>query len=140
MVDLAIRAAEPHDAEEILRFWRIAAEATDRHDTAEGIAALIRRDPQALVVAEADGRLVGSVIVGWDGWRLHLYRLAVHPEARRQGIGRALLAAAESRGCSLGAARLDAMVLDHNELGRSIWAAAGYQEQPQWSRWVRPIT
>jgi ribosomal protein S18 acetylase RimI-like enzyme len=44
-----------------------------------------------LILAEADGQLVGSVIAGWDGWRCHLYRLAVAPDRRRQGIGSTLL-------------------------------------------------
>lgn len=50
----------------------------------------------------------------------------------------ALLAAAQERLAALGAERFDAMVLDKNELGQKAWAAAGYQPQPEWSRWVRP--
>ncbi len=59
--------------------------------------ALLERDPSALLVAELGDQLVGSVIAGWDGWRGHLYRLAVHPDRSREGVGRALLVAAESR-------------------------------------------
>jgi ribosomal protein S18 acetylase RimI-like enzyme len=83
---------------------------------------------------------VGTVIAGWDGWRAHLYRLAVHPDHRRQGIGSLLLNAAEQRLAALGATRFDAMVLEGNELGASTWRARGYAPQEEWRRWVRTVT
>ena len=96
------------------------------------------RDPAALLLAEDGAQLVGSVIAGWDGWRGHLYRLAVHPDRRRAGVGRTLLNAAEARLAALGAQRFDAMVLDGNELGPRLWEAAGYRRQGDWGRWVKP--
>jgi ribosomal protein S18 acetylase RimI-like enzyme len=68
-----------------------------------------------------------------------LYRLAVHPDARRRGIGRALLNAGTARLKELGATRIDAMVLDDNELGQSLWRQTGYQPQENWRRWVKPV-
>lgn len=35
----------------LLEFWRLAAEGTNRHDPPGKIAALLDRDPEALVVA-----------------------------------------------------------------------------------------
>ncbi len=72
-------------------------------------------------------------------WRYHLYRLAVRPDARRQGVGSALLAAAERRLSALGATRVDAMVLDRNDLGQSLWRAGGYHRQDDWRRWVKTL-
>lgn len=83
--------------------------------------------------------LVGTVIAGFDGWRCHLYRLAVHPGQRRRGVGGALLKAAEERFTALGGRRSDAMVLDRNDSARHAWRAAGYAPEPQWSRWVKHL-
>ena len=153
MIDLQMRPATIDDIPELLRFWQSSAENDSRPvDSGTAVRRVIERDPDALVVAVADGedgedgddgddgrRIVGSIIAGWDGWRCHLYRLAVSPEFRRQGLGRRLIEHAEQRLTALGATRIDAMVLDGNDLGQSIWRSAGYTQQPEWSRWVKPI-
>ncbi|UUN25533.1 GNAT family N-acetyltransferase [Streptomyces sp. FIT100] len=140
MSDLHIRHAALADIDTVLQFWREAAEGTSISDDHDGVTRLITRDPEALLLAERDGLLTGTVIAGSDGWRCHLYRLAVHPEHRRRGVGGALLAAAEERFVRLGGRRGDAMVLDRNALAHHAWRAAGYAPQPEWSRWVKPLS
>ena len=134
------RSAEQAEVPALLEFWAEAGENDSRPaDSEDAVEALLLRDPDALIVAVADGRIVGTVIAGFDGWRYHLYRLAVDPDSRRRGIGSALLDRAESRLRDLGATRIDAMVLDANARGQAIWRSRGYGPQPEWSRWVRHL-
>jgi ribosomal protein S18 acetylase RimI-like enzyme len=150
MVDYKIRPARPDEADAVLEFWRAAAEGTSISDDPVGVRTLIERDPEALLLAleasQAGGggavgaeRVVGTVIAGFDGWRCHLYRLAVAPDRRRRGIGSALLDAAHRRFETCGGRRADAMVLERNETGRQAWSAAGYQREDHWRRWVKPL-
>ncbi|MDR6979479.1 GNAT family N-acetyltransferase [Streptomyces sp. NPDC057456] len=140
MTDLRIRAAGPEDLDTVLAFWKTSAEGTSISDDRSGVERLVARDPGALILAERGGELAGTVIAGFDGWRCHLYRLAVHPERRRQGIGSALLAAAEERFVRLGGRRGDAMVLTRNETAHHAWRAAGYAPEEKWRRWVKPLS
>ena len=138
---LVLRAVTVDDIDALLSFWHAAAEDTARPaDRRDAVQALIARDPAALVLALLDGGIIGCVIAGWDGWRAHIYRLAVHPDHRRGGLGRWLLAISEQRLRDHGAIRIDAMVLDGNHLGQALWTAAGYSPQGNWSRWIKPIT
>ncbi|GAB3865905.1 GNAT family N-acetyltransferase [Dactylosporangium cerinum] len=137
---MILRAATLDDVPAVLAFWKIAAEDTNRGgDDTAAVQALITRDPAALQLAVIDGEIVGSLIAGFDGWRCHLYRFAVHPDRRRQGIGAQLLQAAEERFREFGGRRADAMVLADNTLAHHAWAAAGYAPQDDWRRWVKSL-
>jgi len=139
-VTLSFRTAVVADAADVLAFWSQAAEAAHRpSDSAAAVERLVERDPDALLLALDGEEIVGTVVAGWDGWRCHLYRLAVDPDRRRLGIGRELIRRAEARFVALGGTRADAMVLDDNELAHAAWAAAGYARQAEWSRWVKPL-
>jgi ribosomal protein S18 acetylase RimI-like enzyme len=132
--------AAPGDVPELLALWAVAAENDSRPtDTDQAVRTLLERDPEACLIARQGDRIVGTLIAGWDGWRAHLYRLAVHPDMRRRGIAQALLDAGEARLRSLGATRLDAMVLGGNELGQALWQSSGYTRQAEWRRWIKPV-
>ncbi|HEX9970104.1 MAG TPA: GNAT family N-acetyltransferase [Acidimicrobiales bacterium] len=131
-----IRAATAGDAEAVLALWRAAGSAPTVTDDADSVRALVAHDPEALLVAEVDGAVVGSLIAAWDGWRGHLYRMAVHPDHRRQGIARALASEGTRRLVARGCRRIDAIVLREEADARAFWSAAGFHEQSDVTRWV----
>jgi ribosomal protein S18 acetylase RimI-like enzyme len=73
------------DENAVLALWRRAGGPTRLAPSATSLRRLVERDPEALLIAEVDGRLAGTLVVGWDGWRCHPYRLAVEPDLRRCG-------------------------------------------------------
>lgn len=138
--ELTFRSAVVADVDSILLFWKQAAEDSNRPmDSHDAVHRLIDRDADALVLVMDDQLIVGSLVIGWDGWRCHLYRLAVLPDYRRRGIGTALLKRAEERFLASGGTRSDAMVLDGNDMAHQLWSRAGYTQQGEWSRWVKSL-
>ena len=123
---MEIRRAEAADAGTIVGLWDRFGGPTRTPGGSVELARLLQRDPDSLLVAVIDDRIVGTLIVGWDGWRCHLYRLAVEPDFRRRGVARELAAAALERARQLGAARLDASVDPSNESAVHFWESVGY--------------
>jgi len=139
MCDWTIRRAATKDFDAVLRLWKAAGTPSGVTDTCEGLARLSAADREALLLAQADGIVVGSLIVAWDGWRGSFYRLAVHPDWRRQGIATALLREGECRLQERGAVRLTAIVEDHDSTASSFWEAAGYRCAAHQVRFIRHL-
>jgi ribosomal protein S18 acetylase RimI-like enzyme len=134
MID--IRTAGLEDTPAVLDFWRDVTAPTTTDD-ADGIAALLAHDPGALLVAESSGRIVGTVIAAWDGWRGSVYRIAVASQYRREGLARRLLDEAEQRLRSLGARRMHAIVVETDERAVGFWRASDWEHQTSQLRFTR---
>jgi ribosomal protein S18 acetylase RimI-like enzyme len=135
-----LRPGRLDEIEGLLEFWRRAEASPSSTESAEDVRRLLERDPGALIVAEAEGEVVGTLIAGWDGWRATFYRLAVEPEHRRHGLARALVRAGEDRFRALGARRLNAIAESHKAGAMAFWASAGYELQTSRSRFVKNLS
>jgi ribosomal protein S18 acetylase RimI-like enzyme len=122
-----IRAARRGDAASVAALWRGLPDVLPSvSDDEAAVGVLLERDPDALVVAEVAGHIVGTVIVGWDGWRGNLYRLAVEAGHRRQGVASELVGTGERRLRAAGCRRIAANVTVTEEHAVGFWRAAGY--------------
>ncbi|MBK5307949.1 MAG: GNAT family N-acetyltransferase [Frankiaceae bacterium] len=81
------------------------------------------------LVAVVDGHVVGKAVVDWthnaDGsaW---LWMFSVHPDFRRRGIGRHVLAEAEDRARLHGCPAIEMAVDDDNPRARDLYVREGY--------------
>lgn len=132
-----IRSAVSADGLAVLALWQEAAAEPSHTDDEDSIKRLIDLDPNALMVAESEGRIVGSVIAAWDGWRGSIYRLSVAPDHRRAGLGRRLVLEAEERLAEAGARRLQAIVLESDAQATGFWRAIGWEQQVERLRFVK---
>jgi len=98
-----------------------------RSDTLAEIAKKVQRDPDLFLVAEAGGRLIGSVIGGFDGRRGMIYHLAVAVEYRQRGIGAALMDEVERRLKAKGCLKSYLLVVAGNEDAIEFYAKRGWQ-------------
>jgi ribosomal protein S18 acetylase RimI-like enzyme len=133
----SIRSATASDIPAILRMWAEADAAPTQTDNSASLRSLVDHDAGALIVAEVNERIVGSVIAAWDGWRGSIYRLAVAPSGRRKGLGRRLLTAAEAKLAMEGAVRLQAIVVESDAQATGFWRASGWNEQVERLRFVK---
>lgn len=136
---LRIRDCRPDEIETVLQLWKQAETTVSATDSAANILHAITHSPAIVLVAETDGRIVGSLIGGFDGWRGNVYRLAVHPTFRRQGIAQKLVAEVHRRLARQGATRMTALVLNDHPWATGFWAAAAYELDHRMVRFARNL-
>ena len=87
------------DYSQVITLWQNAGPGIHirRSDYEEEISKKLQRDPDLFLVAEAGGRIIGTVLGGFDGRRGMVYHLAVDSSFRNIGIGTALMVELEKR-------------------------------------------
>lgn len=140
MVRHSVRAATRGDATAWLQLrralWPEGSNAEHRDDIAQFFAGEAR-EPLAVLLAEDDaGCPVGfaelSIRTYAEGCRsdrvAYLEGWFVVPKARRQGVGRALIAAAEEWGRSQGCCEFASDTEPHNDVSAASHRALGFSE------------
>jgi len=144
-----VRPAQRADTAAVVRLWRALIEEHARRDAAfalrpgaeaelpYAVARLLARpDTDALLVWEAEGRvrgfcaarLVRAPPAAVERRRAEITELAVEPEARRRGGGRALVAAALAWAAERRAERVEVRVAARNPEGQGFWRALGFAD------------
>jgi len=132
-----LRTGQLSDIDPVLGLWLASGAEPSHTDDAGGLTALMTHDPSALIVAEENQLVVGSVVAAWDGWRGSIYRLVVAPSQRCRGLGSQLLRAAEARLSALRAVRVQAIVVESEAQAMAFWRESGWEQQVQRVRFVR---
>ena len=118
------------DRDEIVRIWERSLHLPG--DWNEPIAAIARQQGvqrDGFLVGRIDGQVVATCVVGYDGVRGWLYRLAVKSEYRGQGYGRKIVEHAEEYLRSLGCPKVNLQVRSGNESVVSFYKQLGYYQQ-----------
>ena len=134
-----IRHARVDEAEALLELWREAGSPPSVTDSVERVTTVLERPDSWVLIWEEDGTVVGTLIVAWDGWRGHFYRLAVLPAWRRRGIALRLVEEGEMLRQAAGAKRLAAIVLTERDEAMGFWEAAGFMRQVESARFTEVI-
>ena len=77
-MDYTIRTATNADVTAVLALWRTAENRPSATDTEQALNGLLKRDSDSLLLAADGAEIVGTLIVGWDGWQGSFY---VAPES-----------------------------------------------------------
>ena len=124
---LTIRSFRMADYQSVAALWEAAGLPPRPSDRREEIVKKLDRDPDLFLVAAAHGEIVGAVIGGWDGRRGWVYRMAVHPDYQRQGMGTTLMRELESRFRVKGALAVNLIYNTGNTGAQAFYLSLGYE-------------
>ncbi len=140
---IALRPAEPEDAEAVAALLAVLGYPCSRDDATQRIHTIADEPDQWLLLAECNGEVCGLLALDLMYYlplgasTARITALAVGRAHSGQGIGRALLREAELRARHAGAVRIEVTSADQREDAHAFYRACGYS--PSSLRFVKKL-
>jgi len=126
-----IRTMEIGDYENVYQLWMrikgFGIRSVD--DSREGVEMFLKRNPTTSVVAEEDGKIVGTILCGHDGRRGCFYHVCVDPGYRRRGIGKAMAVMAMQELQKERINKVSLIAFTQNDIGNAFWNSIGWTKR-----------
>jgi len=126
---MQIDACADADRDAVVALWTRCGLTRPWNDPNDDLAKALATAGATVLVGRRDGVPIASVMVGFDGHRGWIYYLAVEPALQRQGLGRAMMDAAEGWLRERGAPKLQLMVREDNVRALDFYARLGFERQ-----------
>ncbi len=124
---MRIRPFREKDRGQVIALWDRCGLTVGWNDPNRDIDRKIARDPTLFLVGQFT-EVTGTVMAGYEGHRGWINYLAVHPDHRRKGYGRALIKAAERLLVALGCPKINLQVRSSNRGIIEFYTALGYKQ------------
>ncbi len=89
----------------------------------------IRFNDDLFFVAIEQGKLIGTVMAGYDGHRGWIYSVAVSSNHQKQGLGSFLLRYVEKKLSELGCMKINLQIMECNETVEMFYRSNGYSTE-----------
>lgn len=119
-------SSEYQDA--VVDLWRKCSLVVPQNDPVEDIQRKLVFQPDLFFVALLDGKVIGSIMVGYEGHRGWLNYLAVLPEHQRHGYGRKLVERAVDELKKLGCLKVNLQVRRSNVSVVEFYKHLGFKD------------
>jgi ribosomal protein S18 acetylase RimI-like enzyme len=126
------------DIEAVIALWQRCGLTRPWNDPAADIALARRNANSTVLVGRAGGAIVATAMVGHDGHRGWVYYVAVDPDCRVKGFGRAIMDACEAWLRAAGVPKLQLLVRRENAKAGAFYQSIGYEEADTivFAKWI----
>jgi ribosomal protein S18 acetylase RimI-like enzyme len=125
---IEIRPYQTRDEAAVVRLWTDCGLVVSWNNPRRDIRRKLEVQADLFLVASLDGRIVATVMAGYDGHRGWINYLAVHPNHRGAGIGRCIMNEAETLLRASGCPKINLQVRRANVNVIEFYKKIGYQE------------
>ena len=126
-IEISPARADERDA--VVALWHDSGLTRPWDDPTQDLERARTGPSSTVLAARADGVLVGAAMVGHDGHRAWVYYVAATPERRGEGIGQALMAAAEDWARERFIPKIQFLVRDDSPEALEFYSHLGYEKQ-----------
>ena len=123
---MKIRAFRESDTEAVVALWRRCGLVWPQNDPYKDILRKMRVSPEWFLVGDVAGKIVASVMIGYEGHRGWINYLAVDVGQRKCGLGRALIEEVERLLRAEGCAKINLQVRSSNREVLAFYRAIGF--------------
>ena len=123
---MQIRPFQTGDEAAVISLWESCDLVRPWNDPQKDILRKQAVRPDLFLVGELDGKILASVMAGYEGHRGWLNYLAVHPEHQRRSFARAMVAEAEQRLRNAGCPKINLQVRNSNRGVIEFYQRIGY--------------
>jgi ribosomal protein S18 acetylase RimI-like enzyme len=126
-LELDIRPYREADEADVVALWtRVFPDSRPWNQPHAYIQRKLAVQDDLFLVGARRGRVIATVLGGYDGVRGWIYHLAVMSEQRRHGCGRAMMSAVEARLRALGCAKINLQIVESNADVVRFYERLGY--------------
>jgi ribosomal protein S18 acetylase RimI-like enzyme len=123
---MEIRKFEIRDEVEVIALWEECNLVVPWNDPKKDIQRKLKVNPELFLVGILDGRIVASIMGGYEGHRGWVNYLAVSPSIQRKGYGRQMMEVVETKLREVGCPKINLQVRDTNKGVIAFYKAIGY--------------
>jgi ribosomal protein S18 acetylase RimI-like enzyme len=126
MIKIEIRRYESADETSVVQLWTDCGLIVPWNNPHRDIRRKLDIQPDMFLVGCSNGRLIATVMAGYEGHRGWINYLAVHPRYRRRGVGRRMMDQAEIRLRAAGCPKINLQVRGTNTDVIQFYRKMGY--------------
>ena len=126
MTALQIRAYRESDQDVVVALWRECGLVRPWNDPVKDILRKLQVQRDLFLVGTLDGRLVATVMAGYEGHRGWINYLAVTKECRGRGLGRRLMDEVEARLRAIGCPKINLQIRSSNAEVVAFYRSLGF--------------
>lgn len=128
---MQIRAMKAEDYPKMYKLWNsiegFGIRAID--DSEEEITRFLKRNPTTSVVAEEDGKIIGTILCGHDGRTGCFYHVCVQRDYRKHGIATKMVQYSLNALKKEKISKASLVAFSENKIGNAYWHELGWIER-----------
>ena len=126
-MNLEIRPFDLHDEDAVVQLWTDCGLVVPWNNPHRDIQRKLKVQADMFLVACLNGKIIASVMAGYDGHRGWINYLAVHPQHQRAGIAKRMMDEVEGRLQAVGCPKINLQVRSTNAAVIEFYKRIGFK-------------